>query len=153
MILLQYFVRSNMFVYFFQVIFNSLWINDSLNHVMIHYIITKYSSANFSMVKFLVKEKRFITNQNLLWRSETTKIKELKFKMLLSRLPFFITKTGLGNGVRKYITMKVSKKQVRLQTPLAFVRMSVWTIWLARNMSLTKIWFLTFLAQADYWLK
>ena len=142
-----------MFVYFFQVIFNSLWINDSLNHVMIHYIITKYSSANFSMVKFLVKEQIFIANQNLLWRSEMTKIKELKFKMLLSRLPFFITKTGLGNGVRKYITMKVSKKQVRLQTQLAFVRMSVWTIWLARNMSLTKIWFLTFLAQADYWLK
>ena len=143
-----------MFVYFFQVIFNSLWINDSLNHVMIHYIITKYSSANFSMVKFLVKEKRFITNQNLLWRSEMTKIKELKFKMLLYWLPFFfLTKMGLENGVRKYIKVKVSKKVVRFQSPLAFVSMSVWTIWLARNMPLTKIWLLTFQAQTDFWLQ
>ena len=80
--------KSDMFVYFFQVIFNSLWINDSLNHVMIHYIITKYSSANFSMVKFLVKKKHF-TIQNVLLRGKMTKIKELKFKMLLSWLPFF----------------------------------------------------------------
>ena len=32
---------------------------------------------------------------------------------------------GLENGVRKYIKVKVSKKVVRFQSPLAFVSMSV----------------------------
>ena len=47
---------------------------------------------------------------------------------------FFSTKMGLENGVRKYIKVKVSKKEVRFPSPLAFVSMSVWTMWLARNM-------------------
>ena len=41
---------------------------------------------------------------------------------------FFLTRMGLENGVRKYIKVKVSKKEFRLQSPLAFVSMSVWTI-------------------------
>ena len=98
--------------------------------------------------------KKTFYNSKCSLKKRNDKKKELKSKMLLSWLPFFfLTRMGLENGVRKYIKVKVSKKEFRLQSPLAFVSMSVWTMWLARNMPLTKIWLLTFQARIDFLLQ
>ena len=125
------------------------WFTESCDDPLHHY---KIFLGQFFHGEVPGQRKHF-TIQNVLWTGEMTKIKELEFKMLLYWLPFFLTKMGLENGVRKYIKVKVSNKVVRFQSPLAFVSMSVWTIWLARNMPLTKIWLLTFQAQTDFWLQ
>ena len=97
-------------------------------------------------------ERKHFTIQNVLWRREM-KNQGIKIHNVAVLTSFFSTKMELENGVRKYFKVKVSKKEFRLQSPLAFVSMSVWTIWLARNMPLTKIWLLTFQSRVDFWLQ
>ena len=126
------------------------WFTESCDDPLHHY---KIFLGQFFHGEVPSQRKKIYYKSKFALKKRNDKNQGIKIQNVAVLTSVFLTKIGLENGVRKYIKVKVSKKVVRFQSPLAFVSMSVWTIWLARNMPLTKIWLLTFQAQTDFWLQ